>query len=148
MRRRIEFAGVTRVLHPISELHTILRTSLLSSLLEIFALNQHHPLPQKIFAAGDVVADKKTKMHLAAASIHSNANFSEMRSVVDTVMREMMIEAEIVPSQDGAFLPGRGADLLVKRQRIGCFGEIHPLVLQSFGLEQPIAAMEFQWGEL
>ncbi len=148
MRRRIELTGVTRVLHPISELHTILRTSLLSSLLEIFALNQHHALPQKIFAAGDVVADKKTKMHLAAASIHSNANFSEMRSVVDTVMREMMIEAEIVPSQDGALLPGRGADLLVKGQRIGCFGELHPLVLQSFGLEQPIAAMEIQWGEL
>jgi phenylalanyl-tRNA synthetase beta chain len=142
--------GTTRVLHPISELHTILRTSLLSSLLEIFAINQHHPLPQRIFAAGDVVVDKKTRMHLAAASIHSSASFSEIRSVADAVMREMGLgdEMKIVPSQDGAFLPGRGADLMKDDRRVGLFGELHPLVLRSFGLEQPVVALEIEWGEL
>jgi len=143
-----ESAGVVRVMHPISELHTILRTSLLSSLLEIFALNQHHPLPQKIFAAGDVVLERKTRMNLAAASIHSGANFSEIRSVADAVLREMGVEAEIVPSHDGALLPGRGADLMAAGHRIGCFGELHPMVLKSFGLEQPVVALEMQWGEL
>lgn len=150
MRREIspEAAGMVKVMHPISELHTILRTSLLSSLLEIFALNQHHPLPQRIFAAGDVVLERKTRMNLAAASIHSGANFSEIRSVADAVLREMGVEAEIVPSQDGALLPGRGADLMAAGRRVGCFGELHPLVLKSFGLEQPVVAMEMQWGEL
>ncbi|NLH20978.1 MAG: phenylalanine--tRNA ligase subunit beta [Methanothrix sp.] len=143
-----EALGVVRVMHPISELHTILRTSLLSSLLEIFALNQHHPLPQRIFAAGDVVLERKTRMNLAAASIHSAANFSEIRSVADAVLREMGVAAEIVPSQDGALLPGRGADLMAAGRRVGCFGELHPLVLKSFGLEQPVVAMEMQWGEL
>ena len=150
MRRMPVPAGTTRVLHPISELHTILRTSLLSSLLEIFAINQHHPLPQRIFAAGDVVVDKKTRMHLAAASIHSSASFSEIRSVADAVMREMGLgdEMKIVPSQDGAFLPGRGADLMKDDRRVGLFGELHPLVLRSFGLEQPVVALEIEWGEL
>jgi len=150
MRRQSapECAGAVAVLHPISELHTILRTSLLSSLLEIFAMNQHHPLPQKIFAAGDVVVKKKTRMHLALASIHSGANFSEIRSVVDGVLRELAITAEIVPTQDGALLPGRGGDLLVEGRKIGCFGELHPLVLRSFGLEQPAVALELEWGEL
>jgi len=143
-----EALGAVRVMHPISELHTILRTSLLSSLLEIFALNQHHPLPQKIFAAGDVVLERKTRMNLAAASIHSGANFSEIRSVADAVLREMGVAAEIVPSLDGALLPGRGADLMAAGRRVGCFGELHPLVLKSFGLEQPVVAMEMQWGEL
>ena len=143
-----EALAAVRVMHPISELHTILRTSLLSSLLEIFALNQHHPLPQKIFAAGDVVVARKTHFNLAAASIHSGANFSEIRSVADAVLREMGVEAEIVPSQDGALLPGRGADLMAAGRRVGCFGELHPLVLKSFGLEQPVVAMEIQWGEL
>jgi phenylalanyl-tRNA synthetase beta chain len=148
MRRSPERAGAVAVLHPISELHTILRTSLLSSLLEIFAMNQHHPLPQKIFAAGDVVVEKKTRMHLAAASMHSGANFSEIRSAIDAVLRELAIKAEIVPSQDGALMPGRSADLLAEGRRIGCFGELHPLVLRSFGLEQPAVGMELEWGEL
>jgi phenylalanyl-tRNA synthetase beta chain len=143
-----EVAGATHVLHPISELHTILRTSLLSSLLEIFAINQHHPLPQRIFAAGDVAVEKKARMHLAAASIHSGASFSEIRSVIDTVLRELDMTFEIVPSQDGAFVPGRGADLMANGERIGCFGELHPLVLRSFGLEQPVVALELKWGEL
>jgi phenylalanyl-tRNA synthetase beta chain len=140
--------GATRVQHPISELHTILRTSLLSSLLEILSGNQHHPLPQRIFSAGEVVESRKTWMHLAAASIHSGANFSEVRSVMDAVLRELMIKAEIVPSDDGTFLPGRGADLIEEGQRIGCFGEIHPLVVRNFGLEQPVVALELRWGEL
>jgi phenylalanyl-tRNA synthetase beta chain len=150
MRRSADaaVARATHVLHPISELHTILRTSLLSCLLEILALNQHHPLPQRIFAVGDVVVDKKTRMHLAAASIHSGASFSEIRSVIDAVLGELDTQAEIVPSQDGALLPGRGADLVLEGRRIGCFGELHPLVLRAFGLEQPIVALELKWGEL
>ncbi len=147
-RMRREPRGATRVLHPISELHTILRTSILSSLLEIFSLNQHHPLPQRIFAVGEVVEDRRTRMNLAAASIHSGAGFSEIRSILDAVLRELMIKAEIAPSSDGAFLPGRGADLLADGKRIGCFGEIHPEVVRSFGLEQPVVAMEIRWGEL
>jgi len=148
MRR--EARGETRVLHPISELHTILRTSLLSSLLEIFAMNQHHPLPQRIFAAGDVVVDRSTRMHLAAASIHSAASFSEIRSVADAVLRELGLcpSIKIAPSRDGALLPGRGADLLLDGEIIGLFGELHPLVVRSFGLEQPVVALELKWGEL
>jgi len=143
-------ANATGVKHPISELHTILRTSLLSSLLEIFAMNQHHTLPQRIFAAGDVVVDKRTKMHLAAASIHSNARFSEIRSIADTVLRELDLQNDvtIAPSDDGAMLPGRGADMLLAGQKIGVFGEVHPLVIRSFGLEQPVVALELRFGEL
>ena len=148
--RRPALSGTTRVLHPISELHTILRTSQLSSLLEIFALNQHHPLPQRIFAAGDVVVEKKTRMNLALASIHSNAGFSEIRSVTDAVLRELNLagKVETVPSTDGALLPGRGADLVLDGKIIGLFGEVHPQVLHSFGLEQPVVALELEWGVL
>jgi len=146
MRR--EPKGATRVQHPISELHTILRTTILPSILEVLSGNQHHTLPQRVFAVGEVVEDRKTWMHLAAASIHSGASFSEIRSVVDAISRELMIDAEIVPSEDGAFLPGRGADLMAGGRRIGCFGEIHPLVIRNFGLEQPVVAVELRWGEL
>jgi phenylalanyl-tRNA synthetase beta chain len=148
MRREPE--GATRVMHPISELHTILRTSILSSLLEILSFNQHHPLPQRVFAVGEVVLDSKTRTNLAAASIHSSASFSEIRSLADDVLRELMLEkeCEIKPSEDGAFLSGRGADLVAGGKKIGCFGEVHPLVVRSFGLEQPVVAMELMLGDL
>lgn len=143
-RMKHEPNGATRVLHPISELHTIIRTSILPSLLEIFSLNQHHTLPQRIFAVGEVVENKRTMTNLAAASIHSGASFSEIRSVADAVLRELMIGAKVTPSEDRAFMPGRGADLTADDKRIGCFGELHPEVIRSFGLEQPVVAIEIR----
>jgi phenylalanyl-tRNA synthetase beta chain len=144
MRRKP--AGATRVMHPISELHTILRTTMLPSILEILSFNQHHPLPQRIFAVGEVVVDRKTKISLAAASIHSGAGFSEVRSLVDCLRRELRIEerTRIVESKDEAFLPGRRADILLGDSWIGSFGEVHPTVIRSFGLEQPIVALELR----
>jgi len=148
MRRSRDEKAFTRVLHPISELHTMVRTDILPSLLEIFALNQHHPLPQRIFAAGDVLVDKNTRQNLAAASIHSGANFAEIRSVVDSLFRELSIEPDIKESGDGAFLEGRRADLFVEGTKVGSFGEVHPQVLLSFGLEQPVVGLELGWDEL
>jgi phenylalanyl-tRNA synthetase beta chain len=148
MRRPIQDQEITRVLHPISELHTMVRTSILPSLLEIFSINQHHPLPQRIFALGDVLVRGMTRQDLSAASIHSGADFAEVRSVVDALTRELSLEPEIVASEDGAFLAGRGADLLVSGTKVGSFGEFHPLVLRSFGLDQPAVGLELRWDHL
>lgn len=143
-RMKHEIEGATRVLHPISELHTIIRTSILPSLLDILSLNQHHTTPQKIFAVGEVVENKRTRINLAAASIHSGASFSEIRSIADAVLRELMLDAKVSASGDAAFIPGRGADLTIDGRRVGCFGELHPEVIRSFGLEQPVVAIEIR----
>jgi phenylalanyl-tRNA synthetase beta chain len=146
--------GATDVLHPISELHTMVRTSILPSLLEILSLNQHHPLPQRIFALGDVLIDKKTRQSLAVASIHNRASFAEIRSVVDGLFRELSIEPEIAVSDDDAFQKGRRGDLIIaskgsdRKVKVGSFGEVHPQVIRNFGLEFPVVAMELMWDEL
>lgn len=143
MMRRKE-TECTKVLHPISELHTMIRKDILPGLLEILSMNRHHDLPQRIFAVGDVVIGGKTKNHLSAVSIHSGAGFSEMSSVISAILREIRLNAEVVESTDGAFIPGRGADLILNGSRIGCFGEIHPEVLNAFGLEHPVVGMEIE----
>lgn len=148
MRRSAQNGQVTKVMHPISELHTMVRTSILPSLLEIFSINQHHALPQRIFALGDVLVNRKTRQSLALASVHGGANFAEIRSVVDSLFKELSIEPIIQVSDDGAFLEGRRADLIFEGRNVGSFGEIHPLVLLKFGLEQPAVGMELRWDEL
>jgi len=148
MGRPRDEGAVTRVLHPISELHTMVRTSILPSLLEIFAINQHHPLPQRIFALGDVLIGGRTRQELAAASIHSSVDLAEVRSVVDALFRELDLRPEIVPSEDGAFLAGRRGDLLVEGTKVGSFGFFSPQVLQSFGLDQPAVGLELRWDRL
>lgn len=132
-----------QVASPISTEHTMLRSTIMPNLLEILALNQHRDLPQRIFEVGPVVLNIKEKYRLAAVSTHANANFAEVRSVVDSVLKEMCRDkVELSESEDGAFLAGRRADIIVDGKRIGVFGELHPAVILNFGLDHPVVGFE------
>nr|AAU82477.1 phenylalanyl-tRNA synthetase beta subunit [uncultured archaeon GZfos17G11] len=142
LRKRHEEEEV-QVASPISTEHTMLRSTIMPNLLEILALNQHRDLPQRIFEVGPVLLNIKEKYRLAAVSTHANANFAEVRSVVDSVLKEMcMDEVELSESEDGAFLAGRRADIKVDGKRIGVFGELHPAVILNFGLDHPVVGFE------
>ncbi len=130
------------VLHPISEDQTIIRTDILPMLMEALALNRSRELPQRLFACGDIVESLKTYPKMAATVIHAGADFSEIYAVVDSFCRMMDIPYEIKESTDPAFIPGRCGTIVSNCKEIGVFGEIHPEVLNSFGLEQPTAALE------
>jgi len=141
MRRPVT-NDVTYVLHPISEDQTMIRTTLLSGLLEILALNRHRELPQKIFEVGEVALYQKNKQKIAAVSIHHAANFTEMSEVVDAFLRELSVEYELKESDDPAFLKGRVADVYIGNEKIGVFGEFHPGVLTAFELGYAVIGFE------
>lgn len=150
MRRRGGEGEKVAVASPISMEHTMLRCSILPNLLEILSINKHHDLPQRIFEVGQVVANLKENYMLAAVSTHAHANFAEVKSVVDAVLKETgMGEVEVVESEDDAFLEGRRADIIkIKKSltknaaHIGVFGEIHPEVIRNFWLGHPVVGFE------
>ncbi|MDY6966495.1 MAG: phenylalanine--tRNA ligase subunit beta [Halobacteriota archaeon] len=134
---------VIRVKHQISEEYSMLRPSILPNLIDILSLNKHRELPQRLFEIGDVVVDSKNRLNLAGACIHSNANFAEIRSVVESVLRELGLKFEMTESENPSFLDGRRADVrLATGDFIATFGELHPEVIVNFGLEHPIIGFE------
>ncbi len=148
-RKRPEpWEGYTPLMHPLTEEHTIVRTDLLPKLLEVLSVNTHYPLPQKIFEVGDVVVGMKNRLRLSACSTHSRANFAEVRSLVQAVMRELDIEWEVRESEDEAFIEGRRADIVAGGRKVGVFGEIHPEVLENFGIPNPVVGLEIDLSEL
>ena len=140
--------GYVPVMHPLTEDHTIIRTDILPKLLEVLSQNKHHPMPQKIFEVGDVVVGMKNKLRLAACITHSKANFAEIRSVVQAVMKELGVQWYVEESDDEAFIEGRRADVMVKDKKVGVFGEIHPEVLERFELVNPVVGFEIDLTEL
>ncbi len=133
-----------RVMHPISEDHTIIRTDLLPSLLNILSMNRHRALPQRIFEVGEVVEDFRNRLRLCAVTVHSEASFSEIRGVIERVMKEMGVEFDIDNGSDGAFIEGRCGKVMVEGREIGVFGEIHPEVLENFDLVNPVVGFEIE----
>jgi len=139
---------VLRLLHPISEDQTLVRTDILPLLLDLLRINKRRELPQRIFHTGDVVRNLVTCQKLALASTHPGADFSEAYAVVDAVCREMGLVFEAREASDPAFIDGRRASIIVNEKIIGVFGEVHPLVLTAFDIDQPVAAVEIDLGFL
>lgn len=136
-------AQVLHLQHPISEEQTVVRTDILPMLVETLQINHHRELPQRLFAIGDCVEGEATFQKVAAVSIHTEADFSEIYACADALMREMNLASVIEESEDPAFIPGRRADIFIDGKKAGVFGEINPDVIRAFELDAPICAMEF-----
>ena len=144
-----------QVSKPITISGTMIRTSLLNSLMEFLEDNKHQDLPQKIFEIGDVLymdesKENKTKSakKLAGMICHSSANFTEIKSTVSSVLSNLGYTMEISNSTNGSFIPGRAADVIGESKSgkvVGFFGEISPEVIRNFELEYPVTAFEIEF---
>ncbi|MCU0852653.1 MAG: phenylalanine--tRNA ligase subunit beta [Thermoplasmata archaeon] len=131
-----------RVKNPVSEEHSLVRTSLLPSLMIVLRKNKHRELPQRLFEVGNVVTKGKNRLMMSAAAIHAKAGFTEVKSVVQSVISGMGFTPEIMQGSHPAFVSGRCAELHVGGKRIGVFGEVTPATIEAFELRYPVTALE------
>lgn len=149
-KMRVEAKDVIKLANPVSLECTILRQSLLPSLMKNLADNRHESFPQRLFEVSDVgrISQRaetrvERRLHIAGVSSHSTANFTEMKSTVEALLRNMRLGGwEIKPVKHMSFLEGRAAAVVTKRKEMGVLGEIHPQVLNNFELENPTCAFE------
>ena len=144
-----------QVARPITIDRTMIRTSLINSLMEFLEDNKHEDLPQKIFEIGDILylddtKENKTKSSkkLAALICHSTANFTEIKSVMTSVLTNLGYTMEISDSENKTFIEGRVADVVGEAQKgtiKGFFGEVSPEVITNFTLEYPVIAFEIEF---
>lgn len=144
-----------QVARPITIDRTMIRTSLINSLMEFLEDNKHEDLPQKIFEIGDVLYLDETKENktvsskkLAAVVCHSSANFTEIKSIVSSVLSNLGYTMEIKDSENKTFIEGRAADVVGETQKgrvEGFFGEISPEVITNFTLDYPVIAFEIEF---
>jgi len=136
------------VINPLGEDLTTLRSALLPALLNIFRLNKHRELPQRIFETADVVIEARNVRHIAAAAMHHKAAFTEAKSLVLSLLRDVGRAGDVAPVEDGNFIPGRAASVMVEGHEVGRFGEVHPRILEAYSLVQPVIAFELDVGPL
>jgi len=140
---------VIEISNPKVQTLTCLRNWLLPSLMEFFSCNLHVEYPQRIFELGPVTvldekAETKTRDEtaLAAAVSHTNASFTEMKSIIDSLFMNLGLHWHIVEAKHPSFVEGRVGTVMVERTEVGLIGEVHPQVLQNWKLENPVAAFE------
>ena len=128
--------------NPISMHHSIIRYSLIPSLLEILSRNKHNDLPQRIYEFGDVIQEMQQKKILAGVKIDAKTNFTECKSIVEAILRNFGLKMDVEEIKHHSFIDGRCASIIVNGKHIGYFGEINPDVITKFSLEYPVIAFE------
>jgi len=128
--------------NPVTVENSRIRSSLLPSLLGLLSLNKHRDLPQRVFEVGDAIRGMGNVRLLAGASLHAKAGFTEIKSLVQGLMRDVGASYEIEAAEDPNFIDGRCAAVRIGDARAGTFGEVHPRVIAGYQLGHPVAAFE------
>lgn len=149
-----------RLANPISIEQTMAREQLVTGLLVTLRANTTREMPQAIFECGDCFAldtgaetGVRTTRRLAAAIAGPHAGFADAKQALETLARELGAEPQFAALDSPAFIPGRCAAVRIANRQSatgdspwGLVGEVHPEVLDSFGISQPVALLEVDLG--
>ena len=101
--------------------------------------------------AGQQLPDQPMRLGIALAGprqVHTwqdgagaPLDFSDLKGVVETLAERLgLSDVTYQPAAGMPFLPGRAANLLLKGQVAGRFGEVHPQVKEKFDWMRPWSA--------
>ena len=141
---------VTRIKNPISIDHTLMRQSVMGSLLRLLAANRRHELPQRVYETGICVRDHNNCNRVAWLCAENTSSFSASRGMVQALLRDLGVDSSqlnvewnSVPEGMGPWLSGRSGSIVISGEEVGQMGEIDPNVAELFDLKVPLHAAEF-----
>ena len=110
----------------------------------------HAPYPHSIFEIGKVafkdpsdISGTTTRNYLGFLSAGSEADFNQLNSQLATLFYFMGCDEYKMESlEDPRFIPGRCGNLVTGSTKVGVFGEVHPAVLEKWGITVPTIACE------
>ena len=140
-------SGSIRVQNPKSLEHSVLRDSLIPTLMGALTGNVRSDYPQRVFEIGRVYSRAKGGVseawHLGCIIAHSQASYTEAKMHLEALCRTIGgREVTAVEGEHWAFVPGRCADILVGPTELGRVGELRPEAIEAFGLGVPVSGFE------
>ncbi|HEX5458031.1 MAG TPA: phenylalanine--tRNA ligase subunit beta [Candidatus Nitrosotalea sp.] len=135
-----------------SQEHIILRDVLLSGMIEILSRNIHESYPQKIFEIGTVFEKGSSineKIHLACLSAHKDANFTEVKSVLQSLLKTgFNLACNTIAQKEPMFVSGRTGSIVVSGKKLGILGEIDLTITDNFKLRVPVSGFELNLSDI
>jgi phenylalanyl-tRNA synthetase beta chain len=144
-----------KVSNPLSENYEYVRHSVLPHLLSAESVSANAPYPHLIFEVGKIVRQDEAENYgsrtvnaLGFLAADADADFNLINSHVTALFYYLGYQHELEERDDPRFIAGRTASIVVDGKQVGIFGEIHPRVLESWGIQVPCAAGEIDMDAL
>jgi phenylalanyl-tRNA synthetase beta chain len=148
-KMRGDGSRIIRISNPMTENYEYVRDSVLASLMMSESVSGHSVYPHRIFEVGKAAYrnDKEnymtsTRQFLGFIHAGAEANFNTAAGQLQTLFYYLSREYEVEESDDPRFIPGRAAAVVYQGKAIGVFGELHPEVLENWGVSVPCTAGE------
>ncbi len=130
--------------NPLGEDTSVMRTTMLPSMLEVLARNYNNRNPQAmLFESGTIYiknGDPEKLPHESGVLCiglygGKDTDYFTIKGIIEALMGAVGAKADYAAvSDDPTFHPGRCAEIVLDGQRAGVMGEVHPLVAQNYGI--------------
>ena len=149
-----------KILNPLGEDTSIMRTTTLPSMLEILTRNWNYRNKSarlyevgRIYLSGgeDGLANETKVLTLGAYG--EDMDFYAMKGAIEAILKDIRakdvhFEGPSGAPSDASYHPGRCATVWSGSDCIGVFGQIHPLVVRNYGVDGELYCAELSFDEL
>ena len=146
-----------RILNPLGEDTSIMRTTTLPSMLEILTRNYNFRNKEvKLYELGrtyhlggeDGLAIEKK--YLSLGTYGAKVNFFSVKGLVEAILKDLRADGVRYEActVNPSYHPGRCAEVYAGDECIGVFGQVHPLVAANYGVDAELYCAELSLEKL
>ena len=140
-RLSMDSADAIKILNPLGEDYSLMRTQMYSSMLSVLATNTAKGNNDmrlfeisKRFIQADGAELPEEKKTLMMGFVGENEDFYSIKAALDKLLDRFNVKGVYARSQEAFMHPGRQACVTVGKKQIALIGEAHPDVAESYGI--------------
>lgn len=143
-----------KIINPLGEDFSVMRTSLVGNMLEIIRRNLNNKQTNlRLSEIGNSFVKTENgpeEVKLMAFSLVGDYDFYYIKDILVNLLTKYGIkDLDFVREEENPFLhPGRAANVLIYGQNIGFLGEVSPLVMDNFDIEKRVYICEININKL
>ena len=142
-----------KILNPLGEDTSIMRTTILPSMLEIIARNHsYRNKSARLYELGKIYLPREDGLadepkYLSLGAYGDGVDFFSFKGSIETLLHELRItDVKYVACTDNdSYHPGRCAKVYAGEAYLGVFGQIHPLVAANYGMDTEVYTAELSF---
>ena len=145
-----------KILNPLGEDTSIMRTIALPSMLEILSRNNaYHNKSVNLYELAKIYLPRENDLPeepkmLLLGSYGPNVNFFTLKGQLEAVFAGLRVEktAYVADKTNPSYHPGRCAKVFVGGEEVGVIGQVHPAVAKNYGLDMEVYCCEVSFAKI
>ena len=146
--------NIIKILNPLGEDYSIMRTTLVPSMIDALAKNYVRgnenvggfEIGNTFFPSEDELPSEKLKLTMG---FYDLGDFYYLKESIEKILWFLGINNLEVRRKETSFLhPGRSAEFILNGESLGVFGEVHPKVLENYGLKKKAYVAELDFDKI